>query len=290
VIHPAFGALLVGALALGAARADEPKPLAFGAPKALHTGKKLDTPAWLPAAKCLAFTDLDTGKLYKFDGDTVSEARAAGGRGRASPNGEWIGVLDGALSSWTPGAGAKPLAAKAANDKAWAVNDLAVAPNGRVYLTTLKDPDKGRVSVFDPKAKTVSVLFDGETEPTLANPNGVAVSPDGKALFVGVSNYKDRKHSAIYRFPLNDDGTIDVKAGKGAKWAAVTAPDGLAFGPDARLYATAGAKVVVLDATGKPAGELKIPKGSGTNLAFGGADGRTLFVTTNETLYAYPPK
>ena len=60
----------------------------------------------------------------------------------------------------------------------------------------------------------------------------------------------------------------------------------MAFGPEGNLYVTAGASVVILDATGKKVSEIKIPKGSGTNLAFGGDDGRTLFVTTDTTLYS----
>lgn len=36
--------------------------------------------------------------------------------------------------------------------------------------------------------------------------------------------------------------------------------------------------------------KLKIPKGSGTNLGFGGIEGRTLYVTTSSALYAFEPK
>jgi sugar lactone lactonase YvrE len=266
------------------------EPLAFAPPRVVQSGgKKFDTPAWVASEKCLLFTDLEAGKLFRADGDKITDALADGGRGKVGPDGKWYGVVKGELATWVPGEKPKVLAAKASGDKAWAVNDLAVGPKGRVYVTTLKDPDKGRVSVVEPDGK-VSVVWDGADEPTLTNPNGVAVSPDGKHLFVGISSYADRKQSGIYRFPLSDDGTPDVKTGKAKAWGAVNAPDGVAVGPDGRVYATAAAQVVILDADGKKAGALKIPKGSGTNLAFGGADGRTLFVTTNETVYAFDPK
>ena len=50
------------------------------------------------------------------------------------------------------------------------------------------------------------------------NPNGVAVSHDGKYLYVGISSYKDKKHACIYRFQILDDGGLDVSAGKKSKW------------------------------------------------------------------------
>jgi gluconolactonase len=138
--------------------------------------------------------------------------------------------------------------------------------------------------------KTAAVVYDAAEFGDLANPNGAAVTADGKHLFIGVSNYKYKKKSGIYRFPVNADGSVDVAAGKDKKWADVTGPDGIAVAPDGLVYATAGAVVVILSADGKKVCEVKIPKGSGTNLCFGGADGKTLYVTTNTALYAAEPK
>jgi sugar lactone lactonase YvrE len=44
--------------------------------------------------------------------------------------------------------------------------------------------------------------------------------------------------------------------------------------------------VQVYGPDGKKWGTLAIPKGSGTNLGFGGQDMKTLYVTTNNDLYA----
>jgi cytochrome c peroxidase len=55
------------------------------------------------------------------------------------------------------------------------------------------------------------------------------------------------------------------------------------------LVSIFGSAVVVLDAAGKKLHEIKIPRDSGTNLAFGGAEGRTLFVTTNKAIYRAQP-
>jgi gluconolactonase len=249
--------------------------------------KKTDTPAWLPAEKCLLFTDLDQAKLFRVDlPDKISVVREEACRAKTGPDGRLYGVFGGKLASWRPGEEPKVILEKVSEGRELSLNDLAVSPAGFLYFTTLKDPDKGRLSVVDVKKKTISVAFDGEVEQDIANPNGVALSADGKHLYVGISNYKNRKGSGVYRFPLRPDGSVDVAAGKSARWAPVAAPDGLALGPDRHLYFTAGAVIHVYSAEGKPVGTVKIPKDSGTNLAFGGEDGRTLFVTTNKALYS----
>jgi sugar lactone lactonase YvrE len=175
---------------------------------------------------------------------------------------------------------------KAPDDKELSLNDLAISAKGVLYFTTLKDPEKGRVTALNLKSGTAAVCFDAEQHPELANPNGIAVSPDGKSLVIAVSNYKDRSRAGLYRFALQEDGAFDAAAGKKAKWASPNAPDGLAFGPDGNLYCTDGNLIRIYDGAGTEVNKVRIPQGSGTNLTFGGVDGRTLFVTTDKQLYA----
>lgn len=249
--------------------------------------KKLDTPTWIASEKAVLACDLESGKLHKFVGKEVSELRE-GRRGKLGPDGKYYGILDGKLVSWTLSSSEKPtvILEKGTDGKDLSLNDLTIGANGLLYFTTLKDPEKGRVTVVDTAKKTAKVVYDAETLNELINPNGIALSPDGKYLYVGVSNYKDRKKSGIYRLSIGENNTVDVEAGKAKKWAEINAPDGIAFGPDGNLYATAGGIVAIVNAEGKKIGEVKIPKGSGTNLCFGGEDGKTLFVTTDTSLYS----
>ena len=255
--------------------------------------KKADTPAWLPAATGkkeparLAFTDLELEKLYLFTPpDAIEEVRAGASRGKAGPDKKFYGVFDLKLASWRPGEEPSVIIEKAGGDREISLNDLTVSSRGLIYFTTLKDPDKGRLSVVDVENKTVSVLFDGDNEPTLANPNGVALSPDERFLYVGISSYDDRKHSGVYCFPIKADGTLDVEAGKAKPWADVKAPDGIAVDRQGSVYFTAGNTVHVYDRYARPWGKIKIPKGSGTNLCLGGERDEVLYITTFDALYA----
>lgn len=247
--------------------------------------KKADTPAWLPKDQILVFTDLEQNKLFKVGANgEVSVAREGAGRGKVGPDGRFYGVFGTNLASWRPGEEPTVILEKAAGGKELSLNDITVGPKA-LYFTTLKDPEKGRVTLVDLASKKATVVFDGEEHPELSNPNGIALAPDGKFLYVAISNYKDRKKAGVYRFPIQADGTLDVAAGKKKVWGTANAPDGVAIAPDGRVFVTDGAVIKILNTDGSNAGSVKVPKDSATNLAFGGEGGNTLYVTTFRALY-----
>lgn len=254
---------------------------------------KADTPSWLKDAvgrkktSGLLFTDLEQGKLFQFvPPDSIEELRPDATRGCIGNDRKFYGLIDGNIARWLPGGKNEPeiLVAKALEETPVSVNDLVVSSRGLVYFTTLKDPEKGRLSVLDPETKKVTVMFDGEDEPALANPNGIALSRHERFLYVGISNYKKRSHSGVYCFPIRGDGTINVEAGKQKKWANVKAPDGIAVDKPGNVFFTAGNTVHAFDRYGRKWGTIRLPKGSGTNLCFGENE-KTLFITTWNALY-----
>jgi gluconolactonase len=161
-------------------------------------------------------------------------------------------------------------------------NDVVVARDGAIYFT---DPDYGLrgqpseiggnwVFRFDPKTKSLRVLskdFD--------KPNGIALSPDGKLLYVADSG--EPKHIRV--FDVNIDGGISnsrvfCTIDKGA-------PDGIRCDADGRVWSSAGDGVRIFDTSGKLLGTIAVPE-SPANLCFGGTDGKTLFMTARTSLYA----
>ena len=165
-------------------------------------------------------------------------------------------------------------------------NDAVFARDGAVYFT---DPDYGLagkpreidgcwVFRFDPKTRDLKVLakdFD--------KPNGIALSPDGKRLYVADSG---RPHH-IRVFDVQADG--GVANGKVFCVIDKGGPDGIRCDTEGRVWSSAGDGVHVFAADGKLLGKILVPE-TPANLCFGGGQGRTLFITARTSLYAIDVK
>jgi len=154
------------------------------------------------------------------------------------------------------------------------VNDLVIDAKGSIYFT-----DQGQTGLHDPTGRLYRLRPDGQLDLLLSNvpsPNGVALSPDGKVLYLAVT-----RGNCVWRVPLLADGSV-AKVGQFFTSYGPSGPDGLAVDTEGRvLVANPGLGCVwVLNARAEPVLVLRGPAGASiTNLAFGGADRSTLFVT-----------
>ena len=279
------------------AKARPVSPVKFGAVQMLASGyQQADTPSFVKGfadrkEPSVLFADVKRNQLLRHvlgtentPAETVTSEAA---RGRIGPDSRaFYGLHGGKLVSWdlTASKDAKPvvLCEKAANDREFSINDLAISSRGMIYFTTLKDPEKGRLSVFDPRTGKVTVLFDGEQEEKLHNPNGIALDRAERFLFVGISSYKNPGRAGIYCFPIRPDGTIDLETGKQAPWVPVKA-DGIAASRNGDVFMTVGGKVACYDVYGRSRGDVAV-KGIGTNLCL--TPENVIYVTTQDALYA----
>ena len=115
----------------------------------------------------------------------------------------------------------------------------------------------------------------------LPHPNGIAVSADEKFLYINDSGKKQ-----LWRFEIQpDDNAIN-----GRVWADMSsdpAPgtlDGIRVDKKGNVYDTGPGGVWILSPEGKHIGTLLIPDRA-TNLAFGDADGKTLYLMNHTSLY-----
>ncbi|WCM95128.1 SMP-30/gluconolactonase/LRE family protein [Acidovorax sp. NCPPB 2350] len=154
------------------------------------------------------------------------------------------------------------------------VNDLVFDGEGNLYFT-----DQGQSGLHDPSGRLYRLRPGGQLDLLLANvpsPNGVALSPDGRVLYLAVT-----RGNCVWRVPLLPDGSV-AKVGQFFTSYGPSGPDGLAVDAEGRvLVANPGLGVVwVLNGRAEPVEVLRgVPGSSTTNLAFGGPDRRTLYVT-----------
>lgn len=161
-------------------------------------------------------------------------------------------------------------------------NDIAVARDGTVYFT---DPDwqqaaaPGRqpvTGVYRVGTDGAVTLVDGSRK----NPNGIGLSPDEATLYVGALDGVLRAYPIVGGKPQLPGK--DLVTG-------LDGPDGITVDCQGNLYVTEhGAKRVrVFSAQGKELATIRVDANV-TNAAFGGKDGRTLYITGAKALWSIP--
>jgi gluconolactonase len=171
-------------------------------------------------------------------------------------------------------------------------NDLVYRSDGALYFT---DPPFGLPRFFDDPRKELpySGVYrwkDGRLDlltRELKGPNGIVFSPDERFLYV--SNW-DPAAKTVTRYPVHRDGLI----GPGAVLIDLTtevpgeeALDGMKVDVKGNLYVSAPGGVWIFDAIGKHLGTITAPTAV-HNFAWGGADGRTLYLCARTNLYRIP--
>lgn len=163
-----------------------------------------------------------------------------------------------------------------------APNDLTIRSDGTIYFTdpagyqgNLVQANQG-VYMLGPGASAAVELIS-----TLNQPNGIALSLDGKTLYV------DDNGDGVTTYAVNADGTI-VTPGTplDPNDLAHKSGDGVTVDCAGDFYVVIGnASVYVVSPTGTTLGTISGFPGGGqiTNLAFGGSDHKTLYVTSQGT-------
>jgi len=151
-------------------------------------------------------------------------------------------------------------------------NDIAIDDKDRLYAS---DPNwkagTGRIWLIGTDGK-ISLLED-----KMGTTNGIEVSPDGKTLYVNES--VQRK---VWAYDLSGSGGISNKR------LLIDFPDfgmdGMRCDVDGNLYIARYGKGVIakVSPAGKLVKEIKLNGAKPTNIAFGGADGRTAYVTLQD--------
>jgi gluconolactonase len=160
-------------------------------------------------------------------------------------------------------------------------NDLVIRSDGTLFFT---DPDyqlgnrtseTGKKGVYrvNPTG-AVSVVDD-----TFAQPNGITLSPDEKVLYVA-----DYAANAVRTFAVAADGSTSARK----DFVTVASPDGFGMDCLGNLYVASGGSggaLQVFAPSGSKLGSVPVAA-SLSNVAFGGPDGKTLYLTAGKALYS----
>ncbi|WP_455377230.1 SMP-30/gluconolactonase/LRE family protein [Petrachloros mirabilis] len=167
-------------------------------------------------------------------------------------------------------------------------NDLVYRSDGALFFT---DPPFGLPNVFDDPHKElpysgIYCVKDGHIKlvsTDLDAPNGIALSPDEKTLYV--NNWNDKK-KVILRYDVKPDCTLsngklffDMTNAPGED-----ALDGLKVDLKGHVYSTGPGGLWILSPEGKQLGLIKGPEDP-HNMAWGDDDGKTLYITALAGIY-----
>ena len=180
-------------------------------------------------------------------------------------------------------------------------NDVAIDLQGRIYFT---DPCYGDRDLMEMQEEAVyRIEKNGSVirvlqQPKIQRPNGLTLSPDGKTLYVVDSNHNPDGNRKIWSFDVKEEDRLknqklvyDFAPGRGG--------DGIRMDQKGNLWIAAG--IVMprrggetslnppglynIDPTGKLLGFIGVPEDLITNLAFGGPDKKTVYITAGKTLF-----
>jgi len=234
----------------------------------------------------LYFVDIPFGRVFRADpaGDITQVAEYDG-----QPNGLkihrdgriFLADYQNGIMLLDPDTGSMTKALGDADTESFkGCNDLHFGRDGALYFTDqgqtgLQDPS-GRIWKWVPETGALSCLID-----KVPSPNGLVLDLAEHVLFLAVT-----RANAVWRLPMSPSGRIN-KAGLFIQFSGGRAgPDGLALTSDGGVVVcqTGMGLVWVHDALGRPIAVVRSPRGLGTtNCAFGGPEGRTLFITESDS-------
>lgn len=166
-------------------------------------------------------------------------------------------------------------------------NDVVYGPDGALWFT---DPPLGLAKQDeDPRKEApynaVYRFKDGRVTAVVTDlhrPNGIGLSPDGSKLYV--SNSGPEMFVNVY--DVAPDGSVKyARRLISYPGTADDVPDGLKVDSRGNIWSTGPGGIRIITPEGKVLGQLKTPDLAQSNLAWGGPDWRTVYITAATNVY-----
>ena len=242
-------------------------------------------PQWMPDDGVLLFTDIPANTIHQVGVDdeiTVFRRPSKFANGLAvDPEGRLIVAESGTrrVTRLESDGSVATLADHFEGARLNQPNDIVVRSDGTIYFT---DPLFAAASEAELDFRGIfRIAPDGDLTAERRGdakeaPNGLALSPDESLLYV--TNYAA---DLVWVMDVAADGTLSE-----AQTFATTGvgPDGVAVDAAGNLFVTSRKGIEVFAPDGSRWGDIPVPR-TPSNCAFGGPDGRTLFITAEGGLY-----
>lgn len=263
-------------------------------------------PVWIESEKMLLFSDVPKNIIYKWTEDkgvetflnhsgytgSLPRGGEPGSNGLTLNNENQLAICqhgDRRVALLTssfkdPKPEFKTLADNYQGKKLNSPNDLVFDKQGNLFFT---DPPYGLLKNDKDSSKQIS--FQGVYKvksngavillvDSLTRPNGIALSPDQRTLYVANS---DRPLAKWYSFHVKGDSLTDAKIFYSTKYidGEKGSPDGLRVDKKGNLFATGPGGIWIFNPEGKALGRIKLPEAT-ANCAFS-ADGKILYATSD---------
>jgi len=236
-----------------------------------------ENPLWHPIEKQLYWTDIPTGRMFRYDPSTGEheqfyQGQVVGGFTIQAEGTLLLFMARGAVKVWRNGELIDVLE-EIPDERDSRFNDVIADPEGRVFCGTM--PTKDRL------ARLYQLHADGELIKLLDGigiSNGMGFTPDRKRMY-----YTDTSKRAIYVFDYdqnsgiisNQNTFIVVPEGEGA-------PDGMTVDAEGYLWSArwGGSCLVRYSPDGSEERRIHFPVKKISSVTFGGKDYTDIYVTT----------
>ncbi len=236
-------------------------------------------PIWLPAELALWFVDIKRCQLHRYHpaSDETQSWSAPAQPGFLAPidgGGFVIGLKTG-LARFDPASGDfTPLLQVEPDRPQNRLNDGIVDQYGRLWFGSMDDGERlasGRIFGWD-KQHGLRCWADD-----IAITNGPVLSPDGSRFY-----FTDTLARTIWQFRVDENGALHDRQLFAQFSAAEGYPDGSCVDAEGCLWVAfwGGWGLQRLSPTGERLQQIEVPVAQVTKAAFGGAELRTLYITS----------
>jgi gluconolactonase len=210
----------------------------------------------------------DLALIAEYDGEPNGLKIHKDGRIFIADHKRGLMLLDPAKGEVTP------LIARYHSEHFKGLNDLYFASNGDLYFT-----DQGQTGLQDWSGRLFRLNAAGQLDCLIDNipsPNGVVLDPQEKHIYVAVT-----RMNCVWQLMLLPDATI-TRAGAYVYLQGGRGPDGMAMGAGGELVVAhpGMGSIWIFSKQGEPLYRVKSCRSDFiTNIAFGGPDGKSLYIT-----------